>query len=71
MIKSLYGSVAGLIILLLDIWAIVSVVRSDASSGKKLLWSLAILIFPVLGLIAWGFAGPRGITPPSSSEHSK
>jgi hypothetical protein len=27
---------------------------------------------PVLGLIIWGVAGPRGVkNPPSSPEHSK
>ncbi len=71
MIDSLFSGVAGLIVLLLDIWAIVSVMRSDASGARKLVWTMVILIFPVLGLIAWGFARPRGVTPPSSSEHSK
>ncbi|WP_263140262.1 PLD nuclease N-terminal domain-containing protein [Pseudomonas alcaligenes] len=68
---SLYGGVAGLIILLLDIWAIASVVRSSSSTGAKTLWALLILIFPVVGLVIWGFAGPRGVTPASSPEHSK
>lgn len=51
----------GLIVLALDIWAIVSVVGSSASTGGKVLWILLILILPVLGLILWLVAGPRPI----------
>lgn len=50
----------GLLILIADIWAIVSVVSSNVTTGKKVLWVLLILILPVLGFIIWFFAGPRG-----------
>ena len=50
----------GLIILALDVWAIVSVVQSGASTGKKVLWILLVLILPVVGLILWFLLGPRG-----------
>ncbi|MCF7204104.1 PLDc N-terminal domain-containing protein [Pseudomonas oligotrophica] len=63
-----FGGILGLIILLLDIWAIVSIVRSDATGGKKVLWVLLILILPVLGLILWGIMGPRGNRPDASGE---
>jgi len=52
----------GLIILVLDIWAIVNVVQSRASFIAKLIWFLVIVILPVLGLIIWFAAGPRKIT---------
>jgi hypothetical protein len=55
-----YGGVIGLIILALDIWAIINVIQSSASTGAKILWVLLILILPVIGLIIWFFAGPRG-----------
>jgi hypothetical protein len=51
--------IGGLIILILDIWAIVSIVGSGASTGKKVLWCLAVIILPVLGFIAWLIFGPR------------
>ena len=51
----------GLIILALDIWAIVSVVGSSASTGGKVLWVLLILLLPILGLIIWLVAGPRAV----------
>jgi hypothetical protein len=60
------------IILLLDVWAIVSVYRSNKSVESKALWSLGIALFPLLGLVVWGVLGPRGMAhPPSSPEHSK
>lgn len=56
----------------LDLWAIVSVFRSSSTVTGKSLWALVIAIFPLVGLIAWGIAGPRGMGPgPSSPEHSK
>ncbi|GGE42174.1 hypothetical protein GCM10011360_31990 [Primorskyibacter flagellatus] len=53
------SGIGGLIILALDIWAIVSIVGSRASTGSKVLWVLLVLILPVLGFIIWLFAGPR------------
>jgi hypothetical protein len=50
----------GLLLLIADIWAIVSTVQSNASTGTKVLWILLILVLPLLGLIIWFFAGPRG-----------
>jgi cytochrome bd-type quinol oxidase subunit 2 len=62
------------IILLVDLWAIVSVFRSDKSDAVKVMWSLILIVLPVVGLAIWGVAGPRGIkrgTGPTSPEHSK
>jgi hypothetical protein len=55
-----YGGIIGLIILALDIWAIINVIQSGASTGSKILWVLLILVLPVVGLIIWFFVGPRG-----------
>ncbi|MCB1775910.1 MAG: PLDc N-terminal domain-containing protein [Candidatus Competibacteraceae bacterium] len=54
------SSVLGLIILVLDIWAIIKIVGSPASAGSKALWIVLILVLPVLGLILWLLFGPRG-----------
>ncbi|MCW8277885.1 PLDc_N domain-containing protein [Pseudomonas sp. PCH199] len=60
------------IILLVDLWAMISVFRSDKPVGVKGGWAIGLIIFPVLGLIVWGIAGPRGIKEgPTSPEHSK
>ena len=54
-----YG-IIGLLILALDIWALISVWGSGSSMGTKIIWSLIILILPVIGLLLWFFVGPRG-----------
>jgi hypothetical protein len=53
------GGLGGLIVLVLDIWAIVSIIGSNASTGKKVLWTLLVVVLPVLGFIIWLIAGPR------------
>ena len=57
--SSLSGLV-GLIILALDIWAIVNVIKSGAETGIKILWVLLIVLLPLVGLILWALMGPRG-----------
>jgi hypothetical protein len=49
----------GLIVLALDIWAVVNIIGSSASVGTKILWTLVIIILPIVGFIIWFFAGPR------------
>jgi hypothetical protein len=55
-----YGGLLGLLILAGDIWAIINIVQSSVSNGKKLIWTLAVVLLPLLGLILWFFLGPRG-----------
>jgi len=55
-----YNGLWGLLVLAGDIWAIINISQSAASNGKKLVWILVVLLLPVLGLIIWFFAGPRG-----------
>lgn len=59
----MFEGILGLIVLALDIWAIVKLLDSSASTEKKVLWILLILFLPVVGLIIWLVAGPRGATP--------
>lgn len=54
-----YQGFFGIILLILDVWAIVSVVNSDSTTGKKVLWCVLILLLPLLGFIIWLIAGPR------------
>jgi hypothetical protein len=49
----------GLLVLILDVWAIINVLQSTAPTGAKALWTVLILILPILGLIVWFLAGPR------------
>jgi hypothetical protein len=54
------NGVIGLLILIADIWAIIHIIQSPSSIGAKVLWTALVLLLPVLGLIIWFFAGPRG-----------
>ena len=57
-----YSGIGGLIILALDIWAIVSIIGSRASTGAKVGWTLLVLLLPIVGFVIWFFAGPRSST---------
>ena len=50
--------IGGLIILIADIYAVVMILQSSAKSIEKLLWTLAIFLLPLIGLIIWYLAGP-------------
>lgn len=54
------GGLFGLLVLIADVWAIINVFQSNASTGKKTLWIVIIVLLPVVGFIAWFLAGPRG-----------
>jgi hypothetical protein len=47
----------GVLILILDIVAIVSVVAGRGSLGRKLLWTLLILVLPVIGMLLYFLIG--------------
>lgn len=57
---SMFNGLIGLVILALDIWAILNVIKSRAETGIKILWILLIVLLPVIGLIIWALMGPRG-----------
>lgn len=53
------NGLVSLLVLVADVWAIVQIVQSGATTGSKVLWSLLIVLLPVVGLVIWYFAGPR------------
>ncbi|MFP5349213.1 MAG: PLDc N-terminal domain-containing protein [Gammaproteobacteria bacterium] len=53
------GGLFGLIVLIADVWAIVRIVQSGATTGAKVFWIVLILLLPVLGLLIWLIAGPK------------
>lgn len=54
------GGLGGLIILILDVYAIVKIIGSKASTGAKVGWTVAVLLLPILGVILWFLFGPKG-----------
>lgn len=53
------SGLGGLLILALDIWAIVSIIGSNSTTGKKVLWTLLVFFLPLIGFLIWLIAGPR------------
>ena len=53
------GTLFSLLILAADIWAIINIFQSVETTGTKVLWTLLVIVFPLLGFIIWYFAGPK------------
>ena len=49
----------GIIHLAIVVYAFMQIFASTSSSGRKVLWVIIVAIFPVVGIIAWYFIGPR------------
>jgi hypothetical protein len=54
-----FTGIGGFILLALDIWALISVIGSNETTGKKVIWVLVILLLPLVGFILWLLFGPR------------
>lgn len=53
------GGLFGLLILIADVWAIVSTLSSRVGTGAKVLWILLVILLPLLGFLLWLALGPR------------
>ena len=51
------GSLVGLLVLVLDVIAIVDVVKSAAPTNQKVLWVILILVLPVIGMVLYFLIG--------------
>jgi len=51
-------SLIGLVVLVLDVIALVSLLQSGADATTKILWLLLIILLPVLGMILYFLMGP-------------
>ena len=59
MLSAMLSTIIGVLILVADVWAIVNTVQSDATTGRKILWIVLIVIFPLVGPIVWYLLGPK------------
>ena len=50
-------SLLGVVVLILDIIAIMSVLAGRSTGTRKAVWTAAILLFPFLGVIVYFLAG--------------
>ena len=56
------GGLGGLIVLIADVWAIVNIFQSRAETGMKVVWTVVVILLPVLGFILWLIFGPKTAT---------
>ncbi len=54
-----YQGIFGLLILVADVWAIISTLGSARSTGTKVAWILLVILLPFVGWLLWLFLGPR------------
>lgn len=52
-------SLWGILVLIADVWAIVSISQSGATNGRKVLWIVIVILLPVLGFLLWLLLGPK------------
>jgi Phospholipase_D-nuclease N-terminal len=49
----------GVLILIADVYAILQIMQSSASTIKKALWIVLVLVLPLAGFILWYLLGPK------------
>ena len=53
------STIFSLLLLAADVWAIINILQSDEQTVKKVVWTILVIVLPILGLIIWYFAGPK------------
>ena len=53
------GGLLGLVVLVLDVIAIIDIVKSSADSGKKVLWTLLVVFLPFIGMVLYFVIGKK------------
>jgi hypothetical protein len=53
------GGLGSLIVLVADVWALINIFQSSTDTGNKVLWTVVVIVLPVLGFILWYFWGPK------------
>jgi succinate dehydrogenase/fumarate reductase cytochrome b subunit len=54
-----YNGLWGLLVLVADVWAIINIFQSTTTTAKKVLWTVLVIVLPVLGFLLWLVLGPR------------
>ena len=60
--------VLAIIHLILAVYAVIQIVQSELSFLAKVLWSLLVLIVPLVGLTIWFLLGPKSAEPNAQAE---
>lgn len=51
--------IAALMVLILDIIALVDILKSSVDTGNKALWIILILVLPVIGMVLYFLIGKK------------
>ena len=51
-------SIAGIMVVIADIYAITRTLRSDSNTSRKMQWIAIVLLIPILGVVLWAMFGP-------------
>jgi len=54
-----YDGLWGILVLIADVWAIVNIGQSGASTGKKVVWIVIVIVLPIVGFLLWLLLGPK------------
>ncbi|HTY51457.1 MAG TPA: PLD nuclease N-terminal domain-containing protein [Steroidobacteraceae bacterium] len=54
-----HGGLWSLLVLIADVWAVINVLQSSSATDKKVIWTVVVIVLPVLGFILWLLLGPR------------
>lgn len=57
-----YNGLWGILVLIADVWAIVNISQSGASTGNKVLWIVIVIVLPLIGFLLWLLLGPKSRT---------
>jgi Phospholipase_D-nuclease N-terminal len=49
----------GILILVANVYAILQIMQSSASTTEKVLWIVLVLVLPLAGFILWYLLGPK------------
>lgn len=50
--------VIGILVLIADVYAVLKILNSSSSDGRKAIWIAVVILLPILGVIAWYLLGP-------------
>ena len=53
------GGLGSLIVLVADVWALINIFQSSVDTGNKVLWTVIVIVLPIIGFILWYFWGPK------------
>jgi hypothetical protein len=57
----MFTFIGGLVVLILDLWAIIRCWSSTLSLTAKVLWTLVIIVFPILGFVLYLLFGRAAV----------